>query len=100
MPRPPPVTSAWEEGDNGVIGQASWIRGSAYILNFKLLQGSGRARGWSGLLAETSDFVGWAERSDTHQRRYSWAMGIASLHPSYTDMTSRSRGALRPRFAW
>src|SRR5438132_2771986 len=42
MPRPPPVTSAWEEGDNGVIGQASWIRGSAYILNFKLLQGSGR----------------------------------------------------------
>ena len=26
------------------------------------------------------------------------AMGIASLHPSY-DITSRSRGALRPRFA-
>jgi hypothetical protein len=26
------------------------------------------------------------------------AMGIASLHPSYADTTSRSRGAFRPRF--
>src|SRR3954447_24070270 len=26
-------------------------------------------------------------------------MGFASLYPSYADMTSRSRGALRPRFA-
>src|SRR3954451_10262218 len=26
-------------------------------------------------------------------------MGFASLCPSYADMTSRSRGALRPRFA-
>ena len=27
------------------------------------------------------------------------AMGIASLHPSYADTTSRSRGAFSPRFA-
>src|SRR6266487_5040395 len=27
------------------------------------------------------------------------AMGIASLHPSYENTLSRSRGALRPRFA-
>src|SRR5437879_13202474 len=27
------------------------------------------------------------------------AMGIASLHPSYEDALSRSRDALRPRFA-
>ena len=27
------------------------------------------------------------------------AMGIASLHPSYADTTSRSRGAFRPRFS-
>ena len=52
MPRPPPVTSAWEERDNWDIGQASWSEGSGYILNFKLLQGSGvrspdeRISGW------------------------------------------------------
>src|SRR4051812_15615567 len=27
-------------------------------------------------------------------------MGFTSLYPSYADMTSRSRGALRPRFCW
>ncbi len=42
MPRPPPVTSAWEERDSWDIGRASRSERSGYILNFKLLQGSGR----------------------------------------------------------
>jgi hypothetical protein len=39
--------------------------------------------------------VGWVERSDTHQRLCSWAMGFASLYPSYADMISRSRDMRR-----
>ena len=29
------------------------------------------------------EFVGWVERSDTHQLRFVKVMGIAALHPSY-----------------
>ena len=47
-----------------------------------------------------ASFVGWVERSDTHQRQRLWAMGFASLYPSYADTTSRSRDVFRPRFAF
>jgi hypothetical protein len=63
-----------------------------------------KREGWAGVItrwgrSRAVSPVGWVERSDTSSMPERVAMGIASLHPSY-DITSRSRGALRPRFAW
>ena len=33
-------------------------------------------------------FVGWVERSDTHQHHRMTLMGFASLYPSYTPTNS------------
>src|SRR5439155_2576465 len=61
---------------------------------------------WGGLAAcRLLAIVGWVERSDTHQPRHAGpSMGIASLHPSYinvsreTDFLTRRLRSLPPRF--
>jgi hypothetical protein len=44
MPRPPPVTSAWEVRDSFDIRWPPETELPTLILNFKLLQGSARPR--------------------------------------------------------
>jgi hypothetical protein len=42
-------------------------------------------------------FVGWVERSDTHQLRFMGAMmGFAALYPSYVPSTNRSLQHTKP----
>jgi hypothetical protein len=44
------------------------------------------------------EFVGWVERSETHRRHQSKAMGIASLNPSYgLATTPNGRIAISPK---
>src|SRR5206468_2393949 len=74
-------------------GHRSSLLDKGFSIYFKLqaFARKWQARGWSGLSAETSDFVGWAERSDTHQRRYSWAMALR-----LTSCSSRRTALLPP----